>query len=381
MHILFDHQAFSMQTFGGVSNCFAQLIANLPSDVKALISIKDSDNIYLKQTGIAEAGKLRNASNFIVNRSFKGQYRLHQLLSYISPVWSSDIRNKKCSINALSSGKFDVFHPTFFDDYFLPYLKGKPFVLTIHDMIPELYPQYFAKDDRQIIMKRKLAPLANAIIAVSEHTKKDIIRILGVKEEKVHVVYNGCSFPDKSEVIIHYQDPYILYVGERWGYKNFNLFLDNITPVLQEYSDLKIVCTGRPFSSEEIQKLRDLNIYMRFVHHMAKSDEELFALYHHAMCFVYPSEYEGFGIPILEAYKADCPIFLNHASCFPEIAGDAAIYFTMTKDYSDLAPKLISFLKTSSSDRESLLLKQRIRLKRYSWADSSKNLCNIYRSL
>ena len=98
------------------------------------------------------------------------------------------------TIEELQKGEYDIFHPTFFDDYFLPYLKGKPFVLTIHDMIPELYPLFFRPDDIHIILKRKLAPLAKAIIAVSENTKQDIVRILGIPEEKIHVVYHGCSF-------------------------------------------------------------------------------------------------------------------------------------------------------------------------------------------
>ncbi len=381
MHILFDHQAFSMQTFGGVSNCFAQLITNLPFCVEAHLSIKDSDNVYLKQTGIARFGKIRDSSNFIIDRPFKGQYRLHQLFSYFSSVWLSDIRNKQCSINALRSGNFDVFHPTFFDDYFLPYLNGKPFVLTIHDMIPELYPQYFSRDDMQIVMKRKLAPLASAIIAVSENTKKDVVRILNVPESKVHVIYHGCSFPDKSNIQIPYTKPYILFVGERWGYKNFSLFLKYISPILQLHADLHVVCTGKPFSKEETRTMESLGIRDRFVHHWAKTDEEFYSLYHNALCFVYPSEYEGFGIPILEAYKADCLVMLNHASCFPEIAGDAAIYFTMTKEYSDFAQQLTRLLTMNQTERDVLLLKQRKRLERYSWQKSAMQLYNIYKSI
>ena len=110
-------------------------------------------------------------------------------------------------------------------------------------------------------------------------------------------------------------------------------------------------------------------------------DIELYAFYHHAQCFVYPSEYEGFGIPVLEAYQAECPVLLNHASCFPEIAGDAAIYFKMDKDGSDLADKLESLLSMTSAERQSLIERQTSRLGRYSWDNSAKQLAAIYETV
>ena len=369
-----------MQTHGGVSRSFAELYHHLPQEVKAEISILESNNVHIQCLGNIKPSEYQY-HKFLCGKDFRGKGYLHRWYDKLTKGGYYPDCNKNYSIKLLKAGNFDVFHPTFFDDYFLPYLNGKPFVLTIHDMISELYPQYFAKDDFQIVMKRKLAPLACAIIAVSEHTRKDVIRILNVPKNKVHVIYHGCSFPDKSSIQIPYTKPYVLYVGERWGYKNFSLFVNYVAPVLKKYTDLHIVCTGKSFSKEEIQELESLGIRNRFIHHWARTDEEFFSLYHHASCFVYPSEYEGFGIPILEAYKADCPVMLNHASCFPEIAGDAAIYFSMTKKSSDFAQQLTRVLSMNHTEREALLFKQRKRLERYSWQKSAMQLYNIYNSI
>ena len=309
-----------------------------------------------------------------------GKGHLHQWYDRLTGGGYYPDYNEHYTIELLKKGAFDIFHPTYFSDYFLPYLNGKPFVLTIHDMIPELYPQYFPKDDFQVVMKRKLAPLASAIVAVSENTKRDVVSILGVPEEKVHVVYHGSSSPmEWAEK--KYEFPYILFVGQRGLYKNFLPFVKAVIPTLRRHRDLHVVCTGSPFNDEEQAMIIGYDLQERFHASLVKDDSELFALYHHALCFVYPSAYEGFGIPILEAYQAACPVLLNHKSCFPEIADDAAIYFRMDKDGSDLAEKLESLLSMATDERRSLIERQTARLKNYSWENSARQLATIYETV
>lgn len=380
MRILFDHQAFTMQTHGGVSRCFAELYRHLPLECEALIALRESDNAYVKDLpGIHPKGY--GYDHFITPRHFRGKGHLHVWCDRFRRVKYYPDHNRNYAINLLKKCDFDVFHPTYFDDYFLPYLDGKPFVLTIHDMIPELYPQYFARDDFQIRMKKRLAPLAGAIIAVSETTKHDVVRILDVPEEKVHVIYHGCSFPKVDSVKPLFDGAYMLYVGDRFGYKDFELFLQYAVPVLVRHEELKVICTGRPFNDCELQIMKQHGLQDRFVHYWVSTDEEFYALYHYAFCFVYTSEYEGFGIPILEAYQADCPVMLNDASCFPEIAGDAAIYFVMTPSGSNFAEQFEVLHSMNKSERDSLISKQRARLKRYSWEKSAKQLVEVYSTI
>lgn len=382
MRILYDHQAFEMQSHGGVSRCFAELYKNLPQDICASISLKESENVYIKEMNLAGTHFKRDGfNNFICRRPFPGKWHLYEIYQKILGKREDTDVNLTHSINELQKGEFDIFHPTFYNDYFLPHLNGKPFVLTIHDMIPELYPQYYKTDDIHIIMKRKLAPLAKAIIAVSENTKKDIIHFLNIPEEKVYVVYHGCSF---SSLQIHrspYKFPYLLYVGDRFGYKNFIPFVKQVSPVLKQHKGLHVICTGKPFEKEEKKAFKELGVSNLFVNTWVKTDAELYSLYHHAECFIYPSDYEGFGIPILEAYQADCPVLLNRASCFPEIAKDAAIYFNIRSNANNLSQSLEDFLSMSKYEKESLLTKQRARLAEFSWRGSAERLAKIYNSI
>ena len=382
MRILYDHQAFEMQSHGGVSRCFAELYKNLPKEISASISLKESENVYIKEMNLAGTHFRRNGfNNFICRRPFPGKWHLYELYQKIRGKKEYADINLTHSIEELQKGEYDIFHPTFFYDYFLPYLKGKPFVLTIHDMIPELYPQFYRPDDIHIIMKRKLAPLAKAIIAVSENTKKDIIRFLNIPEEKVYVVYHGCSFSSLQSSHSPYSFPYLLYVGDRFGYKNFIPFVKQVSPVLKQHKGLRVICTGKPFEKEEIILFKELGVSNLFINTWAKTDAELYTLYHHAECFIYPSDYEGFGIPILEAYQADCPVLLNRASCFPEIAKDAAIYFNINSNDNNLSESLVNFLSMSKYEKETLLTKQRARLADFSWRKSAERLAKIYNSI
>lgn len=119
----------------------------------------------------------------------------------------------------------------------------------------------------------------------------------------------------------------------------------------------------------------------RFIHEFIKTDQEMLDLYHYALAFVYPSSYEGFGLPILEAYKAECPVLLNHASCFPEIAKDAAVYFHMDEKRTDFEEQFETFYYLDGIEKKKLIEKQNERLKHFSWKKSALELANIYKHI
>ena len=377
MKILYDYQAF-MQKFGGISNCFIQLISHLPKDVQFEIAVQESDNYHLRSSGLKEIKPLRIVEeNFISTKKFKGRGSLYRNFNKFFPQHTSEGRNKLCSIEALKRGDFDVFHPTFFDDYFLPYLNSKPYVLTVHDMIPELFWGN-RKKDVQISNKPKLCKKASHIIAVSEKTKEDLIELLDVPENKITVIYHGA--PPKIDISTEepiIEGEYILYVGMRNLYKSFREMLLHIAPVLKRHHNLKIVCTGKDFTKEENVLILHLGLNDKIII-KHPNDHEMQNLYHNALCFICPSQYEGFGIPILEAYQANCPVLLNQKSCFPEIAQDAAIFFHLDQESSNLEDVMEQFLITSKEERGKLIAKQQVRLQLFSWEKSAKQLANVY---
>lgn len=386
MRILYDYQAFEMQTFGGISKCFCKLITNLPNTCHVQIGIKESNNIHLHESKLIKdlAYCKIDSSNFITKKSFKGKIRLYNLFNSILPFYPTSYNiNKHYSIKLLQARNYDIFHPTFFDDYFIKYLNQKPFVLTIHDMMPELFPQYYRKNDPQIIKKKYLAKRATAIVAVSEQTKKDIIKFLNVPEKKVTVIYHGgpeIYHPNNANSSPIIDAPFFLYVGQRNASKNFLQLVKDFSTFSKMNSKFKLICTGKCFTSEEIDYINKYNIKDKVIH-ITVNDKELRILYAQATALIYPSLYEGFGMPILEAYAYGCPVLLNNTSCFPEIAGNAAIYFTSNKNYSNITEKLSEISNYNKEERKNLIEKGYQQLNKYSWNKASNKLYQLYCSI
>jgi len=383
--VLMDAQAFDIQTHGGVSRSFAELVSHMPSDIDLRLPILETKNIYLKQKGIAPDRdyymEYCNGSPTLLKRFW---YKLSTNIR--TGHWAQWDKMPRLSLfeaeRQLLRGEFDVFHPTYYDTYFLSKIGRKPFVLTVHDMIPERYAGIYNFRDHQLKAKRKLIPQASHIVAVSEHTKKDIVDMFGIAPEKITVIYHGIDqkpyapIPGRNEF-----GRYILFVGQRGTYKNFLRFAHELSPVLRNHPELSVVCTGEPFSREETRQLKSIGQLSRFIHKFVQSDEEMMSLYHNAQAFVYPSEYEGFGIPILEAYRAGCPVILNRSSCFPEIAGEAAIFFEFNSSRQNLEEKLEDLLSWAPAQKEKLLTIQRERLHLYSWEKAARRLAEVYRKV
>ena len=376
MKILFDYQAFYIQDAGGVSNSFVQLMRHLPSSTEVKLAMRESDNVHLQGQSFAQ--DVRPASctkrNFISTRHYPLKGDLYKVFSKLAPGCTTLGRNKRYAIRLLEAADYDIFHPTFFDEYFLPHLYGRPFVLTIHDMIPELY---FKRGDMQIERKRHLVKHAAHIVAVSEHTKADIVELLHVDPQMISVIHHGPPALLKPAHWQIFDFPYLLYVGKRTSYKNFAAMLPALQHFFREHPDWRMVCTLVPFTKKELAAFSALGLAQHFV--FARPDDaELLALYRDAQAFIFPSLYEGFGIPILEAYQMDCPVLLNRKSCFPEVAGEAALYFNLDETQDNLLDCLQTLAAMSTTAKVELLCKQRERLKIYAWQKAGNALHDVY---
>ncbi|HEY8934464.1 MAG TPA: glycosyltransferase family 1 protein [Cyclobacteriaceae bacterium] len=385
MKLFYDYQIFEHQKYGGISRYYYELLKGIESskDTQFLLPLLKSDNHYLSQMP-SIASQLKGSSDFykkfMWGIEFPGKWLLYKQRNKYFPQFISE--NRKHTINALKNQAFDIFHPTDLDDYFLEYIGSRPFVVTVHDMIDEYFPEYsfHVHSTYKTSVKERLINKAAGIIAVSESTKAFLLQRFSIQENKIRVIYHGYSelsnSADLSKPII--DGEYLLFVGKRVHYKNFYFLLQCIKPLLKKYPDLKIVCVGSPFNTTEKDYLIDLGLDGN-VFHVNADDSTLGNLYCFAKAFVYPSLQEGFGMPILEAFNYNCPVLLSDNSSLPEVAGDAALYFN-AKDISSVQQAILKIL-TDTKLRDQLIEKGRDRLKLFSWQNTVNQTLDFYRSL
>lgn len=366
MKILYDHQMFTRQEFGGITRYFYELISQGIKDQENEVdlSILYSNNVYL-----AENDKLKYAK-FFSGKKFKGKVRL-QL--FINEFYS----NKK-----IGQQDFDIFHPTFYDTYFLKYVKKKPFTITYYDMIHEKFVGQFPElgyDKNLLGNKSTLIHKAEKVIAISQTTKNDLIDYYGVDENKIEVIHLGSSF-DSSQIddIRIVESPYLLYVGSRDGYKNFTFCLEALASVLKE-ADIKLICGGGgPFTLAENELINKLGVKNKLFY-LSINDRILGNLYKHAEAFIFPSLYEGFGIPVLEAFSCNCPCLLSTGGSLPEVGGDAALYFD-PKDADSIRSNVNKVLNNSDARKE-MIKKSEERLGQFSWSKTYRETIKFYEAM
>ncbi len=223
---------------------------------------------------------------------------------------------------------------------------------------------------------------ADKIIAISHSTKKDLCEIYNIPSEKVEVIHLSTSLDKYLPQSFQYENEldfdYILYTGVRDGYKNFNNFIKAVAPILHNFKDLKVICTGSKFNLNELQLFSELKISERVLYKSA-NNEKLAALYKNAHLFVFPSLYEGFGIPVLEAFACKCPIAMSNCSSLPEIGGDAAKYFN-PKNIESISQAILSIL-TNSKLRLDLIEKGELQIKNFSLKQMTQQTISCYKSV
>jgi glycosyltransferase involved in cell wall biosynthesis len=352
VRVLYDYQAF-LQRQGGVSRYYAELIAALENQpgFEAQMPPFFSDNEYL-----------HNGMTLVTHHHFKGKERIMGALNLLS------------ARRALER-PFDVFHPTYYRPYFLGRLK-RPFVLTVHDMIHEAFGGEQVRDDGTARNKLLLCQRAARIIAVSQSTKNDLCRLLAVPEGKVTVIHHATNLRYRGEPRVHRQS-YLLYVGARSGYKNFGRFIEAAATVGHRH-DVQVVCAGGgPLTGAEERLIGSHGLTGRIVHYASSSAEELANLYHFAAALCYPSLYEGFGIPLLEAFACGCPVAASDCSSIPEVAGEAAVLFDprSAASIADSLDRIIS----DPARRGQLVEAGARRLQAFSWEASARKTLAVYR--
>jgi glycosyltransferase involved in cell wall biosynthesis len=364
MKILYDYLCFQ-EKYGGVSKYFIRMPQNLPDDIQYFYPVKNTQNEYFKELNDTNINKTFH------NINFRGKTRL------------LNIQNRSYAIFKLIEGNFDIYYQTHYDPYAYKYLsKKKKTITTIHDMnffvIPEAYINY---QFPHVIEWQKISALkADKIITPSINSKKDIIKTWNIPDDKIEVVYHGndiinLEFFNSKRIL---DNPYVLFVGNRQEYKNFFNFLKSFKLLSEKNHDLCLICTGSPFDKREKNFISDLKISNKILQ-VSADENTMINLYRNAELFVYPSLYEGFGLPLLEAMTCHCPVICSNTSCFPEVAGNAALYFDpySIENMFEVAYEVLNRLNI----RHELISNGLERIKMFSWKKCAHQHADIYKSL
>lgn len=270
-----------------------------------------------------------------------------------------------------------------------PSIASSPFmrsasILTIHDLTPLKFPEFYSSIHKYYysFIVKPAAKRAKKILTVSEYSKMDIIKWLECDEDKVVVTYNGVE--DRFRIIENKEkllkvkkkynlpDRFILYIGNMKPHKNVKNLVKSMQHVNQ---DVKLVINGKPNGEIDII-IKEFNLQekLQFIGYV--DDEDLPAMYNLAELFLYPSLYEGFGLPPLEAMSCGCPVITSNTSSLPEVVGDTQIMVD-PYDVFELG-NAINLVLSNEDLRQKMIQKGLEQSKRFTWERTARETLDVY---
>jgi glycosyltransferase involved in cell wall biosynthesis len=366
MKIAFNQHIFNMQSYGGISRYYTLLVQGLlnqKQDVGVFAGVHQNNYVTELPNNVVKGLKLANyppktarfikmLNHFLVNRQ-------------------------------INHWKPELIHETYYS-HTRPSTPSIPRVTTVYDMIHELFPQMFSAKDPTSQWKRSTFERVDHIISISHSTKKDLVELFDIDENKISVVHLGVdssSFSnDRSPLSSRLERPFLLHVGGRGEYKNFSSVLRAMAASkhLKEEFDLVAFGSGA-FDAQEQALISSLGYSTDRVRQVSGSDDKLVSLYHQATAFVYPSLYEGFGLPPLEAMASSCPVISSNTSSMPEVIGNAAEYFSPTS-IEDIG-RAIESVVYSSARMEELKQMGLERVQLFSWDKCALETLDVYKKI
>lgn len=363
MKIAYDYSIFSNQVYGGISRYYFELINNLSQykDIQIDIISPLYKNEYIARGFCNDNTRIHG---FKVATSLSGFNRLRNVINRLTQPY---IISKICP---------DIIHET---DY-LPnkrYKSSSPIVVTVYDLIHELFPSYFPPMERSLWAKKISLARADHVVCISQNTKLDLQRYYNIPDEKISVIYLGAEISSPPMINLPIIPmPFFLYVGSRGAYKNFNRVLKAFanSKLLTDNLSLIIFGGGR-LTADELMLINQLGISMR-IQYLYGSDELLSHLYSLAKFFIYPSLYEGFGIPPLEAMRFNCPVICSNTSSLPEVVGNAGL---LIDPYSiDSIQSSMERMLTDDKLSASLISSGQERVRSFSWKKCASETLGLY---
>ena len=357
LNVFFGPEIWPLQNHGGISRYYGELISGIAA-------INKNTHAFIPP----------NNNHYI------------ELLPEVCRIQSIQMKSSeliRIAKNRISkTNQESIYHATYFSDTSFSSWKKAGFktVITVFDLISEKYPEKKFTRPRANL-KKKAIKSADHIICISNTTKSDLMEFYRIPEAKISVVYLGSELRESGEMVIKKDEnnQFLLYVGKRSGYKNFNNFLTAFAQSDLLKSKYNIIAFGGShFDETEIDLIRKLRIESRVLQ-VDGGDDKLIKLYSTAAAFIYPSLYEGFGLPPLEAMNYGCPVLASDKGSIPEICNDGAIYFDATSIDDMRAVMEESLNDTALLEKVKQL--GAINTKRYTWRKTSSDTADVYSKL
>lgn len=350
--IVFDNIVFSLQKSGGISVVWYELLSRYLKKYQAharFIDYDARDNIFRRQLVLPPDKIISSDAAFLGLKRY--------LPVHIKPELSRPF----------------IFHSSY---YRTCSNKHAINITTVHDFT---YEYFYSGLKKQIHCWQKYRAIRNSdyIICISENTKNDLLKFLPeIDEKKIRVIYNGVSddyYPIKEEISVYLPLPlysYVIFVGSREKYKNFELTVNAIAS-----SSYKLIIVGAKLSQEELNFLNS-KIPGRYKEMGRVDNATLNILYNGAFALIYPSRYEGFGIPVLEAQKAGCPVIAYHSSSIPEIIGKTPL---LLNELSTESIENCLNILTNNEIRKDIINKGLENSRRFTWDKMYQQVFDLYK--
>jgi len=363
MRIAFDNQIFGWQEYGGISRYCYELAQELATTCGQEVAV---------------------FAPLYVNRYLAGAPAALRVIGMPAPCLPKSGRLYRFVNSLIAAPLVKRFRPEIFHETYYAASrrapKGACTILTVHDMIHERFKDSFSTFDPASREKALAAKRADHVICVSEQTRRDLVELLDIDPARTSVVHLGFSLTASPTVEANAAPaarPFLLYVGKRGGYKNFEALLQAVAASPRLSTDFDLVCFGGGrLTAKELGLMQRFSIPHDRVRQVSGSDAVLAGLYRSAHALVFPSLYEGFGMPPLEAMSFDCPVICSGVSSIPEVVGDAAEMF----DPHDLDAMRETIERVVGDDslRQSLIARGRKRIEAFSWQRCARETLNVY---
>lgn len=358
IRVAYDEQIFLLQEVGGISRYFVELVSQFQSNPEHGV-----EPVFVSK-------KSRNKHRFALNPNGPNPDRglgwgLGQLLLAVLKRGAGPLEAQ-------------VLHLTFYLPGFLSRFSSVPKVVTLYDMIPERIPS--KRPWNPHFRKRSYLENASGIVSISESSTADMRLKYGLKSP-VATTYLGVSpdFRPGLKKPVWAPDKYLLFVGKRGGYKNWKMAAAAFASISRTFPEVKMqLVGGGPITKRESGLLKKLGIEEQ-VSQRNVTDSELPNLYANSTALLYPSEYEGFGLPLVEAMASGVPIIASDIAINREICGDGAKYFDLLS--ADSFSRELDKVLRGEEGLKSLRLAAIDRAKRYTWYNCAAETAKVYRSV